>query len=113
MTQVMELIPENWDFVVGRQNTCRFGSKWADSLSPGDSIRFECNDGRSLSAKVVRTSKCLLQDLSDDECAANHVYNGREALLAALKRAYGDWFTPEHDVSLIEFETVSTEREPK
>ena len=99
--QVMELIPENWSFVMGRQNTVRRGFKWAD-LVPNESIRFECKDGRIQSAIVKRVTKAEFRDLTDEECSENHAYNGRDDLFAALERAYGvfDMYAP---VTLIEF----------
>ncbi len=104
--ETIELIPENWTFAIGRQNTVRKGFKWADRVLPGEHIKFACTDGRRQVAIVRRVTKTDFSNLSDDECNANHAYLGRPELLAALKRAYGE-FDDYEPITLIEFEPVS------
>ena len=108
----IELLPENWTFCIGRQNTVRKGPKWADKLIPGQRITFECSDGRYMVAGVKRVTKTHFFELSDKECEANHAYGGRAEFKDALLRAYGE-FEDSDLVSLIEFAAVSEAQEPK
>ncbi len=106
--QVMELIPENWSFVMGRQNTVRRGFKWADLLLPREKIRFKCSDGREQLATVTRVTKTSFLLLTDEECSHNHAYSSRSDLLVALIRAYGQ-FSKYDSVTLIEFSIYEVE----
>lgn len=106
MSQIeIELIPENWSFAFGRQNTVRKGFKWS-SLVPDDVLMFVCSDGRRQAAKVGRVSKTTFNRLTDTECAENHAYGGREELKEALLRAYGEFYDYD-DVTLIEFDIIA------
>ncbi len=99
----IELLPENWAFAVGRQNTVRKGDKWANKLSPGDVLNFVSTDGKSQQvAWVTRVTKARFEALTDAECGENHCYDGREKLASALARAYGA-IRFDDIVSLIEF----------
>lgn len=103
--KIIELIPENWNFAIGRQNTVRKGFKWAD-VTPGEQLQFQCDEGgdtyRFKNTTVLRVTKTTFDQLTDDECSRNHKYKGRDDLLGALERAYGD-FKATDDVTLIEF----------
>lgn len=104
MEHKMELLPENWQFAVGRQNTVRVGPKWADAISPGDQLVFNSTDGREPHrANVTRVVLTTFNKLTDEECGENHAYNSRDKLREALVRAYGHRFYDDVAVSLIEF----------